>query len=204
MITQRKAPLKRGFFNAIELLTKNLKYLEKGQPLAKVAEEEYVLAVTQAEAALELAGQEIGAGTAGVSAAQARLLEASTSYQAILTDANRLFAVEDQNVVPQQNIDRARSDVAKAKEVFGNLEIADETKFRYASANTVYLIIVENTDKKLEFMHYNKKDGSVLQINERGLFNGTCLDIQVGDTVHIVSSIETIQFMAEQADKHKI
>jgi hypothetical protein len=87
---------------------------------------------------------------------------------------------------------------------YRNIEIADETKFRYAAANTVHLIIVENTDKKLEFMHYNKKDGSVLQINERGLFNGTSLDIQVGDTVHIVSTIETIQFMAEQADKHKI
>ncbi|WP_406610528.1 HlyD family secretion protein [Agarivorans sp. JK6] len=99
----------------VEVNVTNNQLVEKGQPLAKVAEEEYVLAVTQAEAALELAGQEIGAGTAGVSAAQARLLEASTSYQAILTDANRLFAVEDQNVVPQQNIDRARSDVAKAK-----------------------------------------------------------------------------------------
>ncbi|MDO6685204.1 MULTISPECIES: HlyD family secretion protein [unclassified Agarivorans] len=93
----------------------NNQLVKKGQPLAKVAEEEYVLAVQQAEAALELAGQEIGAGTAGVSAAQARLLEANTSYQSILTDANRLFAVEDKNVVPQQNIDRARNDVAKAK-----------------------------------------------------------------------------------------
>ena len=87
---------------------------------------------------------------------------------------------------------------------YRNIEISDESKFRYAEENTVYLIIVENTDKKIEFMHYNKKDGSVLQINERGLFNGTCLDIQVGDTVHIVSAIETIQFMTEQADKHKI
>ncbi|MGY5452171.1 HlyD family secretion protein [Agarivorans sp. MS3-6] len=89
--------------------------VKKGQPLAKIAEEEYILAVNQAEAALATAGQEIGAGTAGVSAAQARLLEATTSYQSVLSDANRLFAVEDKNVVPQQNIDRARSDVAKAK-----------------------------------------------------------------------------------------
>ena len=87
---------------------------------------------------------------------------------------------------------------------YRNIEIADETKFKHAIANTVYLIIVENAEKKLEFMHYNKKDGSVLQINERGLFNGTCLDIQVGDTIHIVSTIETIQFMAEQVDKHII
>lgn len=87
---------------------------------------------------------------------------------------------------------------------YRNIEISDETKFKHAIANTVYLIIVENAEKKLEFMHYNKKDGSVLQINERGLFNGTCLDIQVGDTIHIVSAIETIQFMAEQVDKHII
>ena len=84
------------------------------------------------------------------------------------------------------------------------MSLSDETKFKHAIANTVYLIIVENAENKLEFMHYNKKDGSVLQINERGLFNGTCLDIQVGDTVHIVSNIETIQFMAEQVDKHII
>lgn len=101
--------------NLVNVNVTNNQRVTKGQPLAKVAEEEYLLAVTQAEAALALAGQDIGAGTAGVSAAQARLLEAQTSYQSILTDANRLFAVEDKNVVPQQNIDRARSDVAKAK-----------------------------------------------------------------------------------------
>ena len=73
--------------------------VEPGHVLLKIDPSDYQLAVQAAEAALELAGQEIGAGTATVTTAQAKLVEAITNLEHAKTQSARVFELEKKNVM---------------------------------------------------------------------------------------------------------
>ncbi|MBT8126518.1 MAG: biotin/lipoyl-binding protein, partial [Gammaproteobacteria bacterium] len=68
--------------------------VEPGHELLKINTSDYELKVQAAEAALELAGQEIGAGTATVTTAQAKLVEAITNLEHAETQSARVFELE--------------------------------------------------------------------------------------------------------------
>ncbi len=89
--------------------------VEKGQVLVRIDPDNYKLAVRQAEAALEKAGQSVGANTAGVSSAQAKLVEARASLRSTQAGAERIIAIEDTGVVTQAEVDKARADIAGAR-----------------------------------------------------------------------------------------
>jgi multidrug resistance efflux pump len=89
--------------------------VEKGQVLFRIDPDNYELAVKQAEADLEKAGQSVGANTADVSSAQARLVEARASLRSVQSGAERIIAIEDTGVVTQAEVDKAKADVAGAK-----------------------------------------------------------------------------------------
>ena len=104
-----------------------------GHMLLKIDSSDYELAVQAAEAALELAGQEIGAGTATVTTAQAKLVEAMTNLDHAKTQSARVFELEKKNVMSkaegdkaravvkqaEAQVDSARAELEKAKQVLG-------------------------------------------------------------------------------------
>lgn len=89
--------------------------VEKGQVLARIDPRHYELAVRQAEADLEQSGQDIGAGTQGIAAAQARVTEARTRMEFDVRDAERTFELERHGVAPEKDADRARTRIEKAR-----------------------------------------------------------------------------------------
>jgi multidrug resistance efflux pump len=89
--------------------------VEKGQVLARIDRRSYELAVRRAEAELEQAGQDIGAGTEGVAAAEAELAEARTQLAYDLRDAERTFELERQGVSPKKDADRARTRIERSR-----------------------------------------------------------------------------------------
>ena len=89
--------------------------VEPGHVLLKIDPSDYQLAVQAAEAALELAGQEIGAGTATVTTAQAKLVEAITNLEHAETQSVRVFELEKKNVMSRAEGDKARAVVKQAK-----------------------------------------------------------------------------------------
>jgi multidrug resistance efflux pump len=89
--------------------------VEPGHVLLKIDPTDYRLAVQAAEAALELAGQEIGAGTATVTTAQARLVEAITNLEHAKTQSARVFELEKKNVMSKAEGDKARAVVKQAE-----------------------------------------------------------------------------------------
>lgn len=89
--------------------------VEKGQVLFRIDPDTYELTVKQAEAELEKAGQSVGANTADVSSAQARLVEARASLRSVQSGAERIIAIEDTGVVTQAEVDKAKADIAGAK-----------------------------------------------------------------------------------------
>jgi multidrug resistance efflux pump len=89
--------------------------IKSGSALLEIDPVDYQLAVQQAEASLELAGQEIGADTAAVSAAQAKLVEAQANLDHVLVQSKRVFAVVEKGVLPKFEADKATAALETAK-----------------------------------------------------------------------------------------
>jgi len=98
----------------VELPVENNQIVEQGQLVARIDPELYQLAVNQAEAALEIAGQEVGAKTAGVATAQARLVEAVTNYNLIQIQVERILSVGKRGFVSKADIDKANTQLDNA------------------------------------------------------------------------------------------
>jgi len=86
-----------------------------GDVLFKIDPADYELAVENAESALELAGQEIGAGTASVTTAQAKLVEAETHLDHMKVQSVRVYELEKQKVFSKSEGDKARATVKAAE-----------------------------------------------------------------------------------------
>ncbi len=117
--------------------------VEKGQLLVKIDPDTYELAVKQAEAELEKAGQSVGASTADVGSAQARLVEAKANLRSVQSGAVRIIAIEDTGVVTAAEVDKAKADVASARarviEADASLERAREN-LGEAGANNASIV----------------------------------------------------------------
>lgn len=91
--------------------------VKSGQLLLQIDPQDYQLAVQQAEAALQIAGQDIGAETASVSTAQAKVVEAQANLDHMLVQSKRVYEVVKKGVLPKFEADKATAavDTAKAK-----------------------------------------------------------------------------------------
>ncbi|ADN77069.1 secretion protein HlyD family protein [Ferrimonas balearica DSM 9799] len=98
-----------------EIRVVNNQVVEQGEVVLRIEQERYQLAVRKAEADLALAGQEVGAGTANVASAQARLIEAVTNLNNIKADVARVLAVAEEGYVSQTDVDRARASLSNAQ-----------------------------------------------------------------------------------------
>jgi len=89
--------------------------VEAGDILFKIDPSDYELALESAESALELAGQEIGASTASVATAQAKLVEAKINLDYVNTQSKRVFELERDKILPESDGDKARAAIKQAK-----------------------------------------------------------------------------------------
>jgi multidrug resistance efflux pump len=95
-----------------------------GDVLFKIDPTDYELAVENAESALELAGQEIGASTASVTSAQAGVVVAETQLEYVETQSARVFELEAQDLFSRAEGDKARAAVQAAQAVVVNAHAA--------------------------------------------------------------------------------
>ena len=94
--------------------------VKPGDVLFKIDPADYELAVENAETALELAGQEIGAGTATVTSAQAGVVVAETQLDYVKAQSARVFELEEQELFSRSEGDKARAAVQAAQAVLVN------------------------------------------------------------------------------------
>ncbi len=95
-----------------------------GDVLFRIDSADYELAVENAESALEIAGQEIGAGTASVTSAQAGVVLAETQLEHVKTQSARVFELEEQQVFSVSEGDKARAAVKAAEAELVNAQAA--------------------------------------------------------------------------------
>lgn len=98
----------------VEVNIKKDQVVQPGDVLLSIDSSDYLLAVENAETALELAGQETGARTALVSTAQAKLVEAETNLDHVITQSQRVYELEKQQVFSKSDGDKARAAVKNA------------------------------------------------------------------------------------------
>ena len=89
--------------------------VQAGDILLEIDPTDYELAVQRAESELAIAGQDIGAGTAAVITAQAKLVESQANLSHFIVQSKRIFEVEKKGVVSKSDGDKARAAVAQAR-----------------------------------------------------------------------------------------
>ena len=99
----------------IEVNVSQNEEVQPGDILFRIDPSDFELAVEDAASALELAGQEIGAGTATVTTAQAKLAEAMTQLEYVNTQSVRVFELEKKQVLSKAEGDKARALVEQTK-----------------------------------------------------------------------------------------
>jgi multidrug resistance efflux pump len=96
--------------------------VDAGQLLLKIDPRDYELAVADAEAGLERAGQDVGAGTAEIAAAQARLADAKAQLENQRIQTDRRITLEGLGVSSKTEADRARAQLSRDKAQLGTAQ----------------------------------------------------------------------------------
>lgn len=102
------------------------KQVKEGDVLFEIENQDYQLAVEQAQGNLELAGQDVGANTAAVAAAKANVEKAKADLVAKTANATRIFAVEAKGVISKAEGDQARGVLASAEQTVLNAQASYE------------------------------------------------------------------------------
>lgn len=106
----------------LDIKVKPNQLVNEGDVLAILDPSDYQIAVQQAEENLEIAGQNVGAQTANVASAQARLTSALVEQQNTQLQTNRILAIAKKGVVSKSDADQARAALATAKAAVTNAE----------------------------------------------------------------------------------
>lgn len=101
--------------NVIDVNVEKDQVVKAGDVLFKIDPSDYLLARESAESALEQAGQEIGASTAAVATAQAKVVEAKINLEYVNTQSKRVFELEKDKILPVSDGDKARAAIEQAK-----------------------------------------------------------------------------------------
>ena len=97
-----------------EVPVKKNQLAEVGDTLLQIETRRFDIAVEAAEAALELAGQDVGASTAVVATATANLAAARAQLEEAQVQGGRIFKLEEKGIYAKAKGDEARAQVATA------------------------------------------------------------------------------------------
>jgi multidrug resistance efflux pump len=124
----------------VEVAVGNNQIVAAGDLLLRVDPLQYELAVDDAEADLEKAGQNVGVGTADIAAAQARVADAKAQLAHDRVQADRRITLENLGVASETEADRARAALsrgeAQLKTAIADLQKATENLGDTGSDNT--------------------------------------------------------------------
>jgi multidrug resistance efflux pump len=99
----------------LEIAVDNNSLVASGDTLVRIDPRPYQLAVESAQANLDLTGQDVGASTATVDAAQARLAEAQSQLANMEVQTARIFQLEKKGLSTVAKADDARAKLSQAK-----------------------------------------------------------------------------------------
>lgn len=121
----------------VKVPVKKNQLIEPGETLLQIEQKRFEIAVEEAEAALELAGQGVGADTAAISTAVANLAAAQAKLDEARMQGTRIFQLEKEELIARAQADEARR-VIKTSEALvdaaeAELERAEQQRGRAES-----------------------------------------------------------------------
>jgi multidrug resistance efflux pump len=123
----------------VEVMVRENKRMEPGEPLFRIDSEPYQLAVDRAQATLELAGQTIGSSTAAVAAAEAQVAEATAKRVNVRAQGARVLELVQKGIYPKARGDQADAELKSADaavaQAMADLERARQTLGPKGDAN---------------------------------------------------------------------
>ena len=99
----------------LDIMVRPNQLVEQGDVLVALNPVDYEIAVEQAEQNLEIAGQNVGAQTATIVSAQARLTRANVELDNTQQQTTRILAIAARGVVSKADADKARASLASAR-----------------------------------------------------------------------------------------
>ena len=101
--------------NAVEVAVIDNQVVHGGDLLFRIDPQPYEVAVREAEAAVDRAGQSIGANTAGVTAAEAAVADARAQLANVQEQATRIFQLVERGIYAEARADQARRQLEGAQ-----------------------------------------------------------------------------------------
>ena len=101
--------------NVVEVAVIDNQVVEGGDLLFRIDPQPYEVAVREAEAAVDRAGQSIGANTAGVTAAEAAVADARAQLANAQEQATRIFQLVERGIYAEARADQARRQLEGAQ-----------------------------------------------------------------------------------------
>ncbi|KZZ74754.1 hypothetical protein A3767_22375, partial [Oleiphilus sp. HI0133] len=119
-----------GKIEAIHVTSNQL--VNKGDILFEIEEEPFLIAIAEAEAALEDAEQQIGGDEKGILAAEASVVEAKVRYETAYKDAMRAATIAKSGAIAERDADIAFAKAEEAKAGIARAEAnLEEVKNRF-------------------------------------------------------------------------
>jgi multidrug resistance efflux pump len=100
---------------AVEVAVIDNQVVDAGDLLFRIDPQPYEVAVREAEAAVDRAGQSIGANTAGVTAAEAAVADAHAQLTNVQEQATRIFQLVERHIYAEARADQARRQLEGAQ-----------------------------------------------------------------------------------------
>jgi multidrug resistance efflux pump len=110
--------------SVVEVVVIDNAFVRAGQVLFRIDKQPYEIAVAEAEARLERIGQTIGASTAAVEAAQARLVEVRANATNTREQANRVFQLVERGIYARTRYDEAKAALDSSEAAVAGAEAA--------------------------------------------------------------------------------
>jgi multidrug resistance efflux pump len=110
--------------SVVEVMVIDNAVVRAGQVLFRIDRQPYEIAVAEAEARLERIGQTIGANTAAVEAAQARLVEVRANATNVREQANRVFHLVERGIYARTRYDEAKAALDSSEAAVAGAEAA--------------------------------------------------------------------------------
>jgi multidrug resistance efflux pump len=101
--------------NAVEVAVIDNQVVDAGDLLFRIDPQPYEVAVREAEAAVDRAGQSMGANTAGVTAAEAAVADAQAQLTNVQEQATRIFQLVERHIYAEARADQARRQLEGAQ-----------------------------------------------------------------------------------------
>ena len=98
-----------------EIKVKKNQFTEAGVPLLQIDKKRFEIALERARAALEMAGQEVEADSAGIATAMAKLSSAQSNLENFRIQGQRIFTLESQDLLARAQADEARRQIKTAE-----------------------------------------------------------------------------------------